>query len=329
MPLGQYRFGLDAAPQRSPGLNCFFLPSLHLLARGPYKKAATLIRTHLTGEFAFLAFDHPGRMLCLFLPIFDHLLNVAQNPGPQMWRLMALRHRSPPLPWRQSLREVIVPTSLLFLAVPLLLVIAAVPLFVSRFPPLGDYPNHLARMYILAEYNKIPQFHAAYELDWAVLPNLAMDLLVPPLVGLVGIEVAGLFFIFTIFLATVTGALLINRMLYGYVSIGSLFSFCILYNGILDWGLMNFLFGMGLSLIGFGIYLIADKKGVFAKIVLSSCMSFIIFICHLYAFAVYGILILCYELVNFHQNSLVRNCYKNVRTLVSRLIVSGVQAILP
>ena len=55
----------------------------------------------------------------------------------------------------------------------------------SVLPPLFDYPNHLARLGLLTEGGD--QF---YRVVWAPLPNLAEDLIVPPLARLMPLEVA-------------------------------------------------------------------------------------------------------------------------------------------
>jgi hypothetical protein len=180
----------------------------------------------------------------------------------------------------------------LIFVVLLLLGVAAIPLFVSRFPPLADYPGHLAITYILENYNRIAPFQAAYTLEYGIYPNLAMDILVPPLAGILGIETSGRIFIFLIFVVTVCGALLVNKALYGRVSIGALFVFCILYNGILAWGFMNYLFGLWMAMLAFGAYLLIQKYSALSRIIVSSLLSMVVFICHLYAFAVYGVLVI-------------------------------------
>ena len=60
-----------------------------------------------------------------------------------------------------------------------LLAVASVPIFSTVLPPLVDYPNHLARMHLLAEGGN--RYFAAH---WAPLPNLAADLVIPPLTRL-------------------------------------------------------------------------------------------------------------------------------------------------
>ena len=63
------------------------------------------------------------------------------------------------------------------------MILAAVPLFSTVLPPLFDYPNHLARMHLLSEGGN--QFYAVH---WEPLPNLAQDLIVPPLARLMPLE---------------------------------------------------------------------------------------------------------------------------------------------
>src|SRR6266853_104807 len=53
------------------------------------------------------------------------------------------------------------------------------PLAWVSVPRLVDYPNHLARMWILLQNGKIPELADNYIVHWRLLPNLAMDLVVP------------------------------------------------------------------------------------------------------------------------------------------------------
>ncbi len=224
-----------------------------------------------------------------------------------------------------EVREGAIPLRILIFVVPLLLGVAAIPLFATRFPPLADYPGHLAITYILENYNRVPPFQAAYVLDHGIYPNLAMDLLVPRLAEIFGIETSGRIFIFLIFAVTVCGVLLVNKALYGRVSIGAFFVFCVLYNGILAWGFMNYLFGLGMAMLAFGMYSLFQKYSALSRIVVSSLLSMVVFICHLYAFAIYGILVISYEIFRFFELRSDRNIIRLFRNLT----IAGAQAILP
>src|SRR5215217_2888981 len=64
------------------------------------------------------------------------------------------------------------------------------PLFHTLVPPLEDYPNHLARIFALSNLPGNLLLEDFYEVEWAPIPNLIMDLVTPPLVPLVGIYAA-------------------------------------------------------------------------------------------------------------------------------------------
>ncbi len=52
-----------------------------------------------------------------------------------------------------------------------------------------DYPNHLARMYILSA-SGTPDANPFYRTAWALYPNLAMDLIIPQMARLIDVETA-------------------------------------------------------------------------------------------------------------------------------------------
>ena len=93
--------------------------------------------------------------------------------------------------------------------------IALIPIFATRTLPLYDYPNHLARMHVLANWETSELLQQFYTVQWKSIPNLAMDLVVPPLSSIVGIETAGKIFIALIFLAMTGGVALVHHSFHG------------------------------------------------------------------------------------------------------------------
>src|SRR5436190_18694095 len=91
-----------------------------------------------------------------------------------------------------------------------LLALFSVPIFSTVVPPLFDYPNHLARFWILATGG-----NAFYAVHWAPLPNLAGDLVVPLLARVMPLEFAGKLFQVMIFALIVDGATSLNRVANG------------------------------------------------------------------------------------------------------------------
>ncbi|MEA2790465.1 MAG: hypothetical protein QOG73_2871, partial [Acetobacteraceae bacterium] len=52
--------------------------------------------------------------------------------------------------------------------------VLAAPLFVIDVPPLLDYPNHLARAFVLASLPDDTVLARFYAPHWSIIPNLAL-----------------------------------------------------------------------------------------------------------------------------------------------------------
>src|ERR1700710_1672748 len=65
------------------------------------------------------------------------------------------------------------------------------PLLIVDVPPLLDYPNHLARVFVLAALPHDPVLARFYAAHWSIIPNRALDLVGPPLIAVLPVHVAG------------------------------------------------------------------------------------------------------------------------------------------
>jgi branched-subunit amino acid transport protein AzlD len=172
--------------------------------------------------------------------------------------------------------------------------VALSPLFWAAVPPLVDYPNHLARMAVLANVGP-SALHANYVADWRFLPNLAMDLFVPSLARLMPLEVAGRLFIAATLILLVAGTAALHRALHGKVGIWPLCSLLFVYNFVFWYGFLNYLFGLGAALLGFAAWIATANWRPFTRIVVFAGIASAIFVLHLFAFGVYGLLVGSYE----------------------------------
>lgn len=78
----------------------------------------------------------------------------------------------------------------------ILFAMVVTPIWTVAFPPLLDYPNHLARAFVLAHLNDPAfTFSRFYRADWGAYPYLGMDALLAVLVRLFPIETAGRVFL--------------------------------------------------------------------------------------------------------------------------------------
>src|SRR6478672_11765346 len=89
--------------------------------------------------------------------------------------------------------------------------LAIVPLFLVDVPPLEDYPNHLARAYVLLFGAQDPFLSRMYEPSWHVVPNLGMDLIVPPFLRVLPLHVVGRAFLGLVLLLQFVATLALHR----------------------------------------------------------------------------------------------------------------------
>jgi len=180
-------------------------------------------------------------------------------------------------------------------------IVAAIPILAVETLPLFDYPNHLARMHILADYDRSTFLRQFYALDWRPIPNLAMDLIVPPLTRIMPLAAAGKIFVLAIFLLIAGGAALLHRVLFGRWSAWSLLAFLLLYNRILLWGFVNFLFGVGLALVAAALWIGLRERSAWLRLPFAALLATAIYFAHLFAFGVYVVVILGYEAARLRQ----------------------------
>jgi hypothetical protein len=179
---------------------------------------------------------------------------------------------------------------LVWSAFALLLTLSAVPVFSTVLPPLLDYPNHLARMHLLAEGGD-----AFYSVRWAALPNLAEDLIVPPLARVMPLEVAAKLFLVMIFSLVAGGVIWLNRVVTGGWRLWPLLGFLFLYNRIFLWGFLNYLFGIGVALVGIASWLALERRRWWLRVPLSSFVALACFFSHIAAFGFYALVIIGVE----------------------------------
>jgi hypothetical protein len=110
---------------------------------------------------------------------------------------------------------------------------ALLPLVWTAVPPLVDYPNHLARMWILVHGAEIPELARNYATHWRILPDLGMDLVVWALSWVMPVEQAGRVFIAVTMLALVGGTVSLHRVLHRRLRIWPIWSVFFIYNAAL------------------------------------------------------------------------------------------------
>jgi hypothetical protein len=177
----------------------------------------------------------------------------------------------------------------------LLALAAFSPVLLVPIPAMLDYPNHLARMYLLSPAGAA-HANPFYQVVWAAYPNLAMDLIVPTLARLIGVETATRVFFLLSQIIVVTGAIAIERVVKRRFDVAGFVALIFLYSLPLAWGFVNFEFGLGVALWGIAAYLLVQERPWHFRFGVNLVFVVALFVAHFFALGLYGVTIGLHEL---------------------------------
>src|SRR5207249_7882872 len=178
----------------------------------------------------------------------------------------------------------------------LCVIVTLSPLLWVRIPPLVDYPNHLARMWILVHRTEIHELAANYAIHWRILPELGMDLVVSALAWVLPVAEAGRVFVALTMLVLVAGTMSLHRVLYGRLSAWPICSVLFVYNAALFWGFLNCLFATGIYLFAFSGWIATRHWRWGRRLLTFSAVASLLLMLHLFSFGLYGLSVASYEL---------------------------------
>lgn len=199
-------------------------------------------------------------------------------------------------------------------------VVASVPFLVTSVPPLGQHFYNIVRVDILSH----PESYVRnFVVRWDVVPDLAMDLAVPWFTKFIPVEWAAWLFTLVELGLLTSGCLVLSRVANGRWSWLPLTSFLLLYNWILIRGYDNYLFGLGVCFWAIAAH-VALRRATLARILVSCCSAFVIYICHMFPLAVFALVTGTWEL-----GCLLRERKISSRSLARHAAASLVPLLLP
>jgi hypothetical protein len=199
--------------------------------------------------------------------------------------------------------------------------IAAMPVALHPLPPISDYINHLSRMYVIAALGSDSDLSRFYQVNWQVIPNLMMDLILPVLVRVMNVYAAGQAYMIASFVLILSGAFALNRQLYGRWSVLPLVAFPLLYNHVFLVGTMNYVSGIGLSLWALVAWIALRERNLALRLTVSALFVTALFFCHLFVLGTYGLGLLAFELQRLWSLTRAENAqHLSVRALSIRLL---------
>jgi len=174
-----------------------------------------------------------------------------------------------------------------------------VPLFLVDVPPLLDYPNHLARMYVLAFGAQDPILSRMYAQHWAIIPNLAIDLVMPAMLKVLPVYLAGRMVLGVTLLLPLVGAIVYHRVAFGVRSYWPLVAALGAYNALFLFGFMNFLLALGMALLAAAAWLRWRESHPVWVTALGALATIAIFFMHLFGLVFLAVLVGSEELATF------------------------------
>ena len=175
------------------------------------------------------------------------------------------------------------------------------PIWLVRFPPLQDYPNHLLSAHIIAHYND-PNFDYAqnFILSWRPIPNVLGTLIMAGLARIVPTLLAGkLFLSFYIILFPLSILYLLNAVDSNKLLLG-LFGFPLTYSWFFNMGFVNFCLSLPLYFfaVGFWWKTRSGQRHRVYRIVVLGLLTLLIYLSHFLTFGVWIITVVLLSLTS-------------------------------
>jgi len=191
-----------------------------------------------------------------------------------------------------SVARVLATGSRSYLVIIALSLLLTLPLWIIQYPPLVDYPNHLARAFVLVHMSD-PQykFDHFYQADWGFYPYLFSDLITIGLQRFLGIAAAGRVVlslcIFTLPIATL---FLIRQANPGHEYL-ALWSLVIAYSPPFLMGFVSSQLSLPLWAFFVGFWIVYLKKPTWATWAIALALATLLYFTHLLGFGGAGLFV--------------------------------------
>ncbi len=174
------------------------------------------------------------------------------------------------------------------LAAQLLLAGVVLAPFVSvNLPAPGDTLNHLARMHVLAGLAGSAELQRFYVVRWAPIPYLAMDAIVPLMIRVMPIYLAGKLFVCACVVLPAAATMLLHYVVHRRVSLVPAAAFLLCTNYLLALGFLNYLFSASLAVMLFAGWVAASRWQRWRRAALFAPLVLLLYLGHVFACLAY------------------------------------------
>lgn len=170
-------------------------------------------------------------------------------------------------------------------------IILLIPVVIAPIPPIADYPNHLARMWLLSSDASLASVSQFYRLQFDTFTNVGIDLLALTVGKVAGYQIAGRLSVAAAVVLPSLGGALFWRSVHGR------YHWWMLSFGLLAWGqslldaFLNFQIGIGLALIFAALEPSVGTRKPAMQILLRALMSLALLLMHPFALLFHAFLL--------------------------------------
>ena len=179
------------------------------------------------------------------------------------------------------------------------LVLAAattIPFFFTDVPPLVDLPNHIARYHVFLNFEHSPLLEKYYIVNWRLLGNLGVDIIVRAVGPYLGAEFATRIVVGMIPPLTVAGIYAVSRALSGQVTPSALASLLVIYNWPFNTGFVNFSLSAAMAMLILALWIRLRALGFLARLAIFAPLGFATWVAHIAGWGLLGLAIFGFEL---------------------------------
>jgi hypothetical protein len=201
-----------------------------------------------------------------------------------------------------------------------------VPIIAVEVPPLTDYPNHLARCYLLAFGPSDPVLSQMFSSHWQIIPNIAVDLLLPALMHVFSPLFAGRVVLSLCLLLPTSGAVALSYAYFQRRSYWQIAAGFAAFNALFLMGFMNFELAIGIALWGAATWVHYRERFPIVTVGFGAALATLAFFFHMFGFCFYALLVGSYELTVLFGKDLrtlpdIRHAIKRAALLVITLLI--------
>ncbi len=180
---------------------------------------------------------------------------------------------------------------------PIALTALALPPLIVRLPPVADYPNHWARLWLLAGGAEQRPVDAMYAIDFSLVrTNIGMDLLGLTLGRIFGADALAPLLLALATILPALGAAILNRRLFGGWHWWQIGFAVFAWNATLVLGFLNFQIGLGLALLLAAADPPLAARGRAVVFATRAAFAVLLIVTHVFAACFYGALLVALAL---------------------------------